>query len=189
MGEHLESFNFSRNDFPRESHDRQRPAGLWALALVLCLAPGAARGQTAVETGTIHGMVLDTKGGAGVRDVSVRLQSTAQTATTDADGRFVFDGAPAGGQELDVSAVDFLLVKKTVIVPAGGVVEVTIALADGTGTYAETVEVRGDRPVAVRREPAVAAEQTIGGGGPPQLRGGLMNEPPRTVPMMPSLPA
>src|SRR5258708_18322484 len=187
MDEHLESYNFSRTDFPRDGHGRRRPA--WALALALCLLTGAARGQTADPTGAIRGVVLDTRGGAGVRDVSVRLQSTAQTATTDADGRFVFDAAPAGGQELDVSAVDFLLVKKTVIVPAGGVVEVTIALADGTGTYAETVEVRGDRPVAVRREPAVAAEQTIGGAQPQQLRGGLMNAPLRTARVMPSLPA
>jgi hypothetical protein len=91
------------------------------LILALCLAPAAARGQTADPAGAIHGVVVDTRGGAGVRDVSVRLKSTAQTVTTDADGRFVFDGAPAGGQELDVSAVDFLLVKKTVIVPANGV--------------------------------------------------------------------
>ncbi|PYR26532.1 MAG: hypothetical protein DMF98_08725 [Acidobacteria bacterium] len=77
--------------------------------------------------------------------------------------------------------------KRTVTVVAQQRVDITIALAEGTGTYSETVDVRATIPT--RREPAVAAEQTLGGVELQQLRGLITNDPLRAVQMLPSVAA
>ena len=168
-----------------------RPEVLSVFMFCLCILQccNAAILQGAAQTGSIHGVVVDARGGAGVRDVSVRLQASNATVTTDGDGRFVIDEAPAGEQQLYVSAVDFLLVKRTIVVPPSGVVDVTIALTEGAGTYTETIDVRGEGGVSARREPTVAADQTIGGIALQQLRGVMLNDPLRAVQILPSVAA
>ena len=44
--------------------------------------------------GAIHGTVVDTRGGAPIGDVAVRLQSSGQRVVTDASGRFSFSSNP-----------------------------------------------------------------------------------------------
>ena len=153
----------------------------WFLWLALAAQP----------TGAIRGIVVDTKEGTGIRSVSVRLQSTGRTVFSGADGRFEIENVPAGNQELYVSAVDFILVKRTVTVAAGSTTDVTIVLAEGTGTYTETVDVRGTAGTGniTRREPAVASEQTLGGRELQQLRGILTNDPLRAVQVLPAVAA
>jgi hypothetical protein len=145
----------------------------------------------AQPTGAIHGIVVDTKEGTGIRSVSVRLQSTGRTVVTRDDGRFEIENVLVGDQELYVSAVDFILVKRTVTVAAGSTTDVTIVLAEGTGTYTETVDVRGTAGTGniTRREPAVASEQTLGGRELQQLRGILTNDPLRAVQVLPAVAA
>ena len=142
-------------------------------------------------TGTIHGIVVDTKEGTGIRSVLVRLQSTGRTVVTGDDGRFEIADVPVGSQELYVSAVDFILVKRTVTVTAGSTTEVSIVLAEGTGTYTETVNVRATSGTGniTRRDPAVASEQTLGGRELQQLRGILTNDPLRAVQVLPAVAA
>ena len=161
------------------------PAAFW---ISICVGLFATTAAAAPETGTIRGTVVDTAGGAAIRDVSVRLQSSGHAVVTDDDGRFEFRDVPAGDQELYVSAVDFILVKRAVAVAAGGIADVTIALTEGTGAYAETVDVRARQPM-VRRDPAVAAEQTLGSRELLQLRGTLTNDPLRAVQAMPAVAA
>jgi hypothetical protein len=64
-------------------------------------------------------------------------------------------------------------------------------LAEGTGTYTETVNVRGTAGAGniPRREPAVASQQTIGGRELQQLRGILTNDPLRAVQVLPAVAA
>ncbi|OLC79721.1 MAG: hypothetical protein AUH72_13955 [Acidobacteria bacterium 13_1_40CM_4_65_8] len=142
----------------------------------------------APATGSIHGIIVDTRGGTPVQRVSVRLQASGRTVITDDQGRFVFDEVPAGAQELYVSAVDFILVKRTVTVGAGSAVDVTIALTEGTGTYTETVNVNAGT-LAPRREPAVPSEQTLGSRELQQLRGLVTNDPFRAVQVLPAVAA
>src|SRR3954471_17239256 len=157
-----------------------RYAGAW----VACLAFAAfAAGQPPADgpgnvgtVGTIRGMVLDTRGGGPVSSVSIRLQSTGAQTLTDGDGRVAFDAVPAADQELYVSAIDFILVKRTVTVRAAAVTDVTIALAEGTGTYTEAVQVSGAQP-PVRRDNTVAASQALAGRELQALRGVLANDP------------
>jgi hypothetical protein len=85
--------------------------------------------QPPKPTGVIQGIVVDTKEGTGIRSVSVRLQSTGRAVVTGDDGRFEIAEVPIGNQELYVSAVDFILVKRTVTVAAGAVTDVSIVLA------------------------------------------------------------
>jgi Carboxypeptidase regulatory-like domain len=139
------------------------------------------------RTGSIHGLVLDSRDGTPVRRVSVRLQTLSRTAITDDDGRFAFEAVPVGEQELYVAAVDFILVKRSVTVVAQQRVDITIALAEGAGTYSETVDVRAT--MAMRREATVPSEQTLGGVELQQLRGLLTNDPLRAVQVLPSVAA
>jgi hypothetical protein len=150
----------------------------WVLGLVLLAQP----------TGAIHGIVVDTANGTGVGRVSVRLQSTGRTVVTDDGGRFELADVATGEHELYVSAVDFILVKRTVTVTAGATSDVTVVLSEGTGTLHETVDVRGSA-ITPRREPAVAAEQTLGSRELQQLRGILTNDPLRAVQVLPGVAA
>src|SRR6185295_9778628 len=148
------------------------------LFALLCVASPAY-----AQTGSIHGIVLETRGGTPVQRVSIRLRDVSDVSDSrpeglreesdtsdirrewavvnDQDGRFVFDALTPGEYELYVSAVDFILVKRHVTVVAGAINDVTIVLAEGTGTYTETVNVTAGT-LAPRREPAVPAEQTLG---------------------------
>jgi Carboxypeptidase regulatory-like domain len=139
--------------------------------------------------GAIQGIVVDTRGGAPISDVAVRLQATGQRVVTDASGRFRFDNVTPGDHELYVSAVDFILVKRAVRVGADDTVEVTIALSEGTGTYTESVDVRATAAPSARAEPSVAAAQSLTGRELQALRGVLANDPLRAVQMLPAVAA
>jgi hypothetical protein len=153
---------------------------------VAAASPAWAQPAAAVLTGTIRGTVVDTHDGTPLRRVSVRLQTTAQTTVTDDEGHFQVAHVAAGTQELYVSAVDFILVKRTVTVTSGGVTDVTIALAEGTGTYTETVTVVGR--ASTRDDPAVAAEQTLRSTELQQL-GSVASDPMRAIQALPGVAA
>ena len=142
----------------------------------------------AQSTGTIRGVVVNAQDGEPVRRVSVRLQSDPRMAVTDERGCFELTDVREGEQELTASAVGFLLVKRTVLVPAGASVDVTVVISDGTSAYTETVDVRGLAPMT-RREPALAAERTLGSTELQQLRGLLTNDPLRAVQILPGVTA
>ncbi len=138
------------------------------------------------ETGTIRGVVvLDTRGGAPVNQVLVRLQGSGRAVTTDDAGRFEIDQVAAGSQELYVSAVDFILVKHTLIVSAGETTDVTIALTDGTGslTQAVTVVGRAEEPL----NGAAPSAQVLETKDLQQLRGLITNDPLRAIQVLPGV--
>ena len=157
--------------------------------LLLALAFRLATLADGTADGTIRGVVVDTRGGAPIGDVSVRLQTTGQRVVTDPTGRLAFEQIAAGDHELYVSAVDFILVKRTVHVVAGEAVDVTIVLSEGTGTYTESVTVEGATAASIRREPTVAASQALSGRELQALRGVLANDPLRAVQTLPAVAA
>src|SRR5687767_2985192 len=93
------------------------------------------------QTGSISGTIVDARDGTPLEKVSVRVYDTPLATVTATDGRFQLDNVPAGRRELYVSSVDYILVRRFVDVPAGDVLVITIPIAAGTGTYAETVHV------------------------------------------------
>ena len=137
------------------------------------------------DTGTIRGIVLESRDGAPVDKVLVRLQDSSRAVTTDDDGRFELDEVSAGSHELYVSAVDFILVKRTLTVEAGGTTDVTIALTDGTGslTQAVTVVGRAEPPLG---KPAPSA-QVLQTKDLQQLRGLITNDPLRAIQVLPGV--
>ena len=160
------------------------------LVMLACLLAGsgpAASRLSAQEpaTGTIRGRVLDARDGAGLQKVSVRLQDTGQASLTAADGAFELTGVTAGAHELYISSVDFILVRRIVTVTAGAVMDLTIPIAAGTGTYAETVTVRST--AGAQADPAVAAQQTLESNDLQQLRGLLTNDPFRAIQVLPGV--
>src|SRR5439155_25601103 len=108
--------------------------------LLLVLSMSVTRAFAQETTATVRGVILDARDGSPLRDVSVRLQG-GKTVVTGDDGRFELTDVPVGTRELYVSVVEFMLVKRTIAVTAGGVMELTIPVAPGTGTYAESVTV------------------------------------------------
>lgn len=149
--------------------------GVWWVLAVSAGAQG---------TGTIRGTVVDTEGGSPIEEVSVRLQDTGATTSTDASGHFTFAGVPPGDHELYISVVNFLLVTKKVTVPAGASADVTVALTQGTGTYSESVSVVG---AAAGRASMAPVESEVHGIELQLLSGLLANDPLRAVQVMPGV--
>ena len=81
--------------------------------------------------------------------------------------------------------VGYILVRREVVVPAGGHVELMIPLSEGTGTYTETVTVAADRFRAA--EPGVASQQVLGSADIQNLRGVLADDPLRAVQVLPGV--
>ena len=145
--------------------------------LVLALATPAA-----AQTGTIAGIVVDARDGTPLEKVAVRVHDTKLIAITASDGRFQLDDVPAGRRELYVSSVDYVLVRRPVHVPVGDVLVITIPIAAGTGTYAETVDVSSGSV-----EDKAPSQQVLRSNELQQLRGVITNDPMRAIHVLPGV--
>ena len=141
----------------------------------------------AAEPGVVTGHVVDARTGAGLGKVLVLVEDGGPSTQTDSAGAFRIPNVSAGIRRLYVSVVGYILVRRDVLVPAGGAVDVTISLTEGTGTYTETVTVAADRFRPA--EPAVAAQQVLGSADIQNLRGVLADDPLRAVQVLPGVAA
>jgi hypothetical protein len=156
---------------------RIRVAGF--LCLLVCLFSGAAGAAAQTATGSIAGLVVDATTGAPVERARISLDGLRKArALSNANGRFVLADLPAGRGVLEVSLVGYALVRRDVDVPAGGTLDLTIPLAEGTGTYTEDVEVTA---ATAPRETGVASQITIGSADIEELRSTLTEDPMRAV--------
>jgi hypothetical protein len=153
------------------------------LLAAIFVAP-AARAQ---EPGVVTGHVVDARTGAGLGKVLVLVEDGGPSIQTDSAGAFRIPTVAAGIRRLYVSVVGYILVRREVLVPAAGTVDVTISLSEGTGTYTETVTVAADRFRPA--EPAVAAQQVLGSADIQNLRGVLADDPLRAVQVLPGVAA
>ena len=157
-----------------------------ALSLLFSLTAAAAAAQPAsAQFGAIHGRVVDAGTGAGLAKVLVLVEDGGPSTLTDDTGAFNLPLVSAGARRLYVSVVGYILVRRAALVPAGGTLEVTIPLSEGTGTYTETVNVSADRFRAT--EPAVASLQALGSADIQNLRGVLADDPLRAVQVLPGV--
>ncbi|HEX2190036.1 MAG TPA: TonB-dependent receptor [Longimicrobiaceae bacterium] len=100
--------------------------GLLLLALLAAL-PGAGAAQDAA--GRIVGRVVDAGSGRPLTGVQVLVRNTGARAVSGVDGRFTVADAPAGTQALVATHIGYAAKTVTgVQVPAGGAVEVNVAL-------------------------------------------------------------
>jgi len=150
----------------------------------LLAAPTPARAQ---QPGVVTGRVVDARTGTGIEKVLVLIEDDGPSTQTDGSGAFRIPAVTAGQHRLYVSVIGYILVRREVQVPAGGTVEVTIPLSEGTGTYTETVTVAADRFRSA--EPGVAAQQVLGSADIQNLRGVLADDPLRAVQVLPGVAA
>ncbi len=164
------------------------PVRIWAAWLIAISSFGVA--STAVygqQPGSISGRVVDARTGAGIDKVLVLVENGGPSTQTDGTGAFRIAPVAAGSHKLYISVVGYILVRRDVQVPAGGVADVTIPLSEGTGTYTETVTVAADRFRTA--DPGVASQQVLGSADIQNLRGVLADDPLRAVQVLPGVAA
>lgn len=172
---------------PRQILDQVlKPHGLQARpgpkeVLVITRAP---RRPPAAEApvGTLRGQVVDASSDAPLPDVLVVAEGTGARVTTDAEGRFEFEGMPPGRLALYVSVVGYGLARPVVEVSTSGVTDVVLPLAPGPGAYTEQLTVRGSEEGAPGATPTVVS---IGARELQELRGVLADDPFRAMQTMP----
>jgi hypothetical protein len=171
------------------------------MAAALCLPVGlsaAARGVPG-QSGqlTIRGTVVDAQTNAPVADAKVTLVEINLTVKTSPDGRFEFTQVASRTYTLTVSTIGYIFVRRQVDVPASAVppgtvagqsqvVEITVPLAEGTGTYQEAVNVAADaatRPKAL----GVSSQMELGSAAMAELRGVAADDPMRAVQALPGV--
>ncbi|HEX5830516.1 MAG TPA: carboxypeptidase-like regulatory domain-containing protein, partial [Gemmatimonadaceae bacterium] len=83
-------------------------AAFGALALIAHATPAAAAGvELPPPTPDVRGVVQDTAGHP-LPNVQVVIRALSRTARTDAEGRFLFRGLPAGSYHLDAIHVGYV---------------------------------------------------------------------------------
>jgi hypothetical protein len=118
------------------------------VTLGLLLALQAVPAAPAAATGaTLKGSVRDAATGDPVAGALVTLADLDRTASTDSAGRYRLPQVPAGPQHLSVRLVGYAPRTLHALVPAGGELEVNVAL-EPVPFHLPTVEVRP--PIALR---------------------------------------
>lgn len=163
----------------------------WAtcLAAAVFSLSGGVTSLVAQQRGTLQGLVTDASTLEPLAGAQVQVVGTATGALTNQSGRFQIDGVAAGSQEIRIVYLGYRTETRQVDVPAGGVVQVEIALT-GTAIALDEVVVTGTGAPTERRrlgqtisavsgdELALAPITTLGQalqGRVPGITGGLGN--------------
>jgi hypothetical protein len=144
----------------------------------------ALEAQSVPEPGVVRGLVVDGATGVPLARVLVEDEDSGSSAVTDVEGRFELR-VPAGQRRLRASVVGYARAQRQIAVGAGATVDVSIPLVGGTGGYAETVTVSGDRFRST--DPGAPAQQVLGSADIQNLRGVLADDPIRSVQVLPGV--
>jgi CarboxypepD_reg-like domain len=147
-------------------------------------APAATRSG---PTGTVAGTVIDSRTALPLAGVMIAVQGLHRTTTTDAKGGFTLTDLPTGPVALYVSLVGYGLARPAVDIAEHATTEITVPLADGTGTYTEAVTVEGDPSRGTQS--SVAMQQALNSAEIGELRGVLTDDPFRAIQSLPSVSA
>jgi hypothetical protein len=137
------------------------------------------------QTGSIQGTVTDSMTGTRVVGALVRVDGTSLLVYTLDDGTFRFEGVSAGAQWLDVSLSGYGRARPRVVVRAGQVIDISVALVPGAAPYLETVDVRPGSP----GDAAAPSARTLDASELDALRGVLADDPFRAVHALPGVSA
>jgi hypothetical protein len=148
-------------------------------------ASAAAAPSQPASHGRIEGRVVDARTATGLARVFVAVEDDGPVTHTDDEGRFALEQVPAGRRRLIVSVVGYGFVRREVTVTPGASLELVVPLAEGTGTYTETVTVAAD-PFS-RGDRGVASQQVLGSAEIQSLRGVAADDPLRAVQALPGV--
>lgn len=96
------------------------------------------------ETGSITGHLTRDEGGRALAGALVRIVETGQTTTADENGDFRFASVPAGQHTIEISFLGFETRTQPVVVGAGNVATVALAMNEGA-EEGEQIVVYGTR--------------------------------------------
>ena len=153
---------------------------MWTLVVSL-LAFLAAIDASAQTTAAVRGVVIDARSGKPLADARLEIIEAQKTTQADPQGRFEFLGIAPGTYTLTVSTVGYIFVRRRIEVPSNGL-ELTVPLAEGTGTYEETVNVVPDASTA-----PTGPLRELGSGALQDLRGVAADDPVRAVQALPGV--
>lgn len=115
----------------------------------------------AIDFGQVSGTVTDTVRGGYLVGAEVRIDGYDMVATTDREGRFVFQRAPLGRQHLTISYVGRATHRMEVAVALGETTSVSAALSvDGGVNSIDDVVVVGRRPQAESEAAALQIQRS-----------------------------
>jgi hypothetical protein len=135
--------------------------------------------------GSISGLIVESRTGAPLAAVLVKVESTGQQAFSDEEGRFELIAVPAGPQTLLVSVVGYGLVRRDITITAGDTAAITIPVAEGASTYVEEVTVGAS--LFRQAEAGIASQAVLGGRDLLALRGVMADDPFRAVQVLPTV--
>ncbi len=150
-----------------------------AIAVLLALLAGGTQGAT------LRGVVTDARTTAPVQDAQVAIVELARTTRTGTDGRFEFRGLPPGGYTVTISTIGYIFVRRHVQAAGSATIDLSIPLAEGTGTYTESVTVSAE--TATRPSLGGASEIALGSAGLADLRGVATDDPIRAMQALPGV--
>jgi hypothetical protein len=158
------------------------------MTALLVLAALLSAGQQApprVSPATVRGTVIDAKTSAPLPGARVVLVERTRPTQTDTAGRFEFTDVPPGRYTLAVSIIGYIFVRRSIGAAADSILDITLPMAEGTGTYQEAVTVTAEsaRPPEI----GVSSQSELGSAALQDLRGVLADDPMRAVQALPGV--
>jgi hypothetical protein len=164
---------------------------LLLVAVLVALAPQEPAAVPAA--GRLTGIVTSARTGAPLHDVQITVVPESDTTgatwpdqalatRTGTDGRFDLPRLPSGPATLTISTIGYIFVRRRIEIPAGDTLDLAVPLAEGTGTYEESVDV-------VAAPPAMPLGQVreLSSGALQELRGVAADDPVRAVQALPGV--
>jgi hypothetical protein len=136
-------------------------------------------------TSSLRGTIVDARTNAPIADARVTLVELNRSVRTDGSGRFEFRELAPRPVTLTVSTIGYIFVRRRIDIPGDAHVEITVPLAEGTGTYQEAVTVAADtaRPKAI----GVSSQMELGSAALAELRGVAADDPMRAIQALPGV--
>ncbi|HEX7118875.1 MAG TPA: SusC/RagA family TonB-linked outer membrane protein [Longimicrobiales bacterium] len=113
--------------------------GVLAAVLALAMLAGGAAPLAAQATGTVTGEVVEAVTGRPLAGVQVHVPGTAIGTVTNASGRFLLPGLPAGAVMLRVQLIGYAVVEREVAVQAGQTARIDFELQQSAISLDEIV--------------------------------------------------
>jgi hypothetical protein len=157
-----------------------------AALVAAAIAVGAAIQAVPSPNPSIRGVVVDAKTNTPVTDVRVTLVESGQTTRTNAEGRFEFVHVPPRDYTLTISTIGYIFVRRRVEARLNTNVELTVPLAEGTGTYQESVTVAADATTRPKML-GVSSQTELGSAGLAELRSVGLDDPLRAIQALPGV--